>query len=101
MERKTHIGIKNVVVQNVKIFLNCGGENIEKGKYMNKFLLYITNNEKESRYEEIFDMVFFIITTLSLVIGIVVLCCMGEPQWIAFLIIEYVWALDNIRHNRP
>jgi hypothetical protein len=68
---------------------------------MKKFLLYITNNEKESRHEELFDIVFFIVTTLALVIGIIVLISVNEPQWIAFLIIEYIWALDNIRHNRP
>lgn len=65
------------------------------------FLLYITNNEKESRHEELFDMVFFILTTVALIVGIIVLFNVGEPQWIAFLIIEYIWALDNIRHNRP
>jgi hypothetical protein len=46
-------------------------------------------------------MVFFVITTLALLIGIIVLIGVNEPQWIAFLIIEYIWALDNIRHNRP
>ena len=65
-----------------------------------KFLLYITNNEEVSRHEEAFDIGFFIINTLALIFGAVYLAKVGEWQWIAFLIIEYTWAMDTMRHNR-
>jgi len=64
------------------------------------WLLYLTNNEKESRHEEIFDMVFFIINTVALFFGIIMFIFSGEPQWIPVLIIEYSWAFDNMRNNR-
>jgi len=64
------------------------------------WLLYLTNNEKESRHEEVFDIVFFFINTLALVFGIFMFITQGEPQWIPVLIIEYAWAFDNMRNNR-
>lgn len=64
-------------------------------------LLYLTNNEKESRHEQEFDFMFFLINTAALLIGICLLIIYGEPHWIPFLVIEYSWALDNMRHNRP
>ncbi|MBI2064868.1 MAG: hypothetical protein HYT62_02300 [Candidatus Yanofskybacteria bacterium] len=66
-----------------------------------KWLLYITNNENRSRHEEIFDVLFFVINTLALVFGVVMFVIHDEPQWIPVLVIEYTWALDNMRHNRP
>ena len=66
-----------------------------------KWFLYITNNEEVSRHEEFFDAVFFIINTLALIFGISMFVIYNEPQWIPVLIIEYTWALDNMRHNRP
>jgi hypothetical protein len=65
-----------------------------------KWLLYITNNESESRHEEIFDVGFFIVNTLAAIFGIAMFIIHGESQWIPVLIIEYTWALDNMRHNR-
>jgi hypothetical protein len=62
--------------------------------------LYITNNEKKSRHEEFFDVLFFIVNTGALVFGIIMFVAYNEPQWIPVLIIEYTWALDNMRHNR-
>ena len=64
------------------------------------FLLYITNNEKESRHEAHFDVAFFIINTIAGIFGIVMFIVYNEPQWIPVLVIEYVWAFDNMRHNR-
>lgn len=64
-------------------------------------LLYLTNNEAESRHEEWFDMVFFIVNTVALVFGVAMFVVHDEPQWIPVLVIEYSWALDNMRHNRP
>ena len=64
------------------------------------WLLYITNNEKESRHEQNFDIAFFIINTFALLFGIVMFIIYDELQWIAVLIIEYTWAMDNMRHNR-
>jgi len=63
--------------------------------------LYITNNEQESRHEEIFDTLFFVINTIALIFGITMFVIHNETQWIPVLIIEYTWALDNMRHNRP
>ena len=65
------------------------------------FLYYVTNNEKDSRHEEFFDVLFLIINTVALVAGTVILVMRDEIGWIAFLFIEYNWALDNMRHNRP
>jgi hypothetical protein len=65
-----------------------------------EWLLYITNNEETSRHEEIFDIVFFIVNSIAVVFGFVLMLYYQEPQWIPVLIIEYTWALDNMRHNR-
>ncbi|HEY4526327.1 MAG TPA: hypothetical protein VJK53_00520 [Candidatus Paceibacterota bacterium] len=68
---------------------------------MHKWLLYMTNNEQVSRHEMGFDVAFFIINTIALVVGSFLFLKYSEPQWIAVLVIEYTWALDNMRHNRP
>jgi hypothetical protein len=65
-----------------------------------RFLLYVTNNEETSRHEEYFDFAFFIINSIALVFGSMYLLHIGEWEWIAFLIIEYTWAMDTMRHNR-
>jgi hypothetical protein len=65
------------------------------------FLKYITNNEAVSRHEEIFDAIFWIIETLALILGIWILLMKRSAEWIPFLVIEYCWAMDNLRHNRP
>lgn len=65
-----------------------------------QFLFYITNNEDTSRHEEIFDIGFFIVNTLALLGGAIYLVYSGEWAWIAFLVIEYTWAMDTMRHNR-
>ena len=67
---------------------------------MRKFLRYITNNEITSRHEEVFDEIFWVIETLALSIGIWILVRKHLPEWIPFLVIEYCWAMDNLRHNR-
>lgn len=72
-----------------------------KGMNIRGLLLYLTNNEAESRHEEWFDMIFFIVNTAALVFGTVMFIVHDEPQWIPVLVIEYSWALDNMRHNRP
>lgn len=66
-----------------------------------KLLLYITNNEEKSRHEEQFDIAFFIINTVAVLFGALLFIVHDEPQWIPVLVIEYTWALDNMRHNRP
>ncbi|MCC6404930.1 MAG: hypothetical protein IT405_00900 [Candidatus Yanofskybacteria bacterium] len=68
---------------------------------LHRWFLYITNNEETSRHEELFDILFFIINTAALVFGVVMFIVHDEPQWIPVLVIEYSWALDNMRHNRP
>jgi hypothetical protein len=66
-----------------------------------KFLQYITNNEAHSRHEERFDIIFWIVETVALIFGIGILIKKGSSEWIPFLVIEYCWAMDNLRHNRP
>ena len=70
-------------------------------KKLKAFLLYVTNNEPQSRHEEAFDISFFIINTIVVLVGSVYLGWIGEWHWIPFLIIEYTWAIDTMRHNRP
>jgi hypothetical protein len=65
-----------------------------------KWLLYITNNEEVSRHEEAFDIAFFIVNTIASIFGVAMFIIHNEPQWIPVLVIEYTWALDNMRHNR-
>ena len=68
---------------------------------LRKWFLYVTNNEEVSRHEEGFDIAFFIINTVALLFGSALFIVYSEPQWIAILVIEYTWALDSMRHNRP
>jgi hypothetical protein len=65
-----------------------------------KWLLYLTNNEETSRHEQVFDVVFLIINTMALALGVLMFIIYGEPQWIPVLVIEYIWAFDNLRNNR-
>ncbi len=65
------------------------------------FFLYVTNNEETSRHEEYFDIAFFLFNTIAVIFGGYLLYTYHEPQWIPFLAIEYTWALDSMRHNRP
>ncbi|MCX6819668.1 MAG: hypothetical protein NT019_00030 [Candidatus Adlerbacteria bacterium] len=69
--------------------------------HLKKWLLYITNNEEVSRHEEEFDIAFFIINTLAVIGGSIYVACIGQWEWIPFLVIEYTWAIDTMRHNRP
>ena len=68
---------------------------------LRQFFLYVTNNEEISRHEEIFDIAFFIINTVALIGGIIYLSFVRMWEWIPFLVIEYTWAVDTIRNNRP
>lgn len=65
-----------------------------------KLLLYLTNNEEQSRHEEAFDIAFLIINTIALIAGVVLFTAYGEAQWIPAIVIEYTWAFDNMRNNR-
>ena len=66
-----------------------------------KFFLYLTNNEENPRHEMQWDIAFFIINSIAVVVGAWYLWYIHEMQWIPFLIIEYTWAIDTMRHNRP
>ena len=68
---------------------------------LKKFLVYITNNEESPRHETQFDIAFFFINTLAVLVGGWYLAHINEWQWIPFLVIEYTWAMDTMRHNRP
>jgi hypothetical protein len=65
-----------------------------------KWLLWVTNNENNPKHEKEFDMVFFVVNTIAIVVGAFWLVKTNTTEWLAFLIIEYTWALDNMRHNR-
>ena len=65
------------------------------------FLKYITNNEVRSRHEEVFDVIFWMVETIALAVGTFILLSKNLAEWIPFLVIEYCWAMDNLRHNRP
>jgi len=78
-----------------------GACTISNGMNLKGWFLYFTNNEEKSRHEEIFDIIFFIVNTVALVFGVTMFIIHKEPQWIPVLVIEYTWALDNMRHNRP
>ena len=74
-----------------------------KNKYIEsiyKWLLWITNNEDNPKHEIEFDIGFFIANTICLVAGSIIFIVTKEYGWIAVLVIEYTWALDNMRHNR-
>ena len=47
------------------------------------------------------DVVFFVVNTIAVMVGVYLFISKGEAQWIPVLVIEYAWALDNMRHNRP
>lgn len=68
---------------------------------LREFFMYVTNNEPATRHEERFDVAFFIINTIALIGGGVYLVYVREYEWIPFLVIEYTWAVDTMRHNRP
>ncbi|HTR18784.1 MAG TPA: hypothetical protein VMH91_02270 [Candidatus Paceibacterota bacterium] len=67
---------------------------------LQRWLLYVTNNEEVSRHEVGFDIGFFIVNTIAAVVGSVLFIVNNEAQWVPILVIEYIWALDTIRHNR-
>jgi hypothetical protein len=74
-----------------------------KAKPANKFLkwlCWVTNNEDRPKREVEFDMAFFLVNTICLFLGTVFFIYNKEYPWIAVLVIEYNWALDNMRHNR-
>ena len=68
---------------------------------LRKWLLYITNNEDDPLHEKEFDVAFFLINTVALIVGSYLLIEKDMAEWIAFLVIEYTWAVDTMRHNRP
>ena len=70
-----------------------------KNKFYN-WLIWVTNNERNPRHEIEFDIGFFILNTFCLIAGTTVFIATKEYAWIAILVIEYTWALDNMRHNR-
>lgn len=65
-----------------------------------KFLLWVTNNEVHPKHEVEFDIAFFLINTLTLVVGCIGMYYINEKPWMAILIIEYTWSLDTLRNNR-
>jgi hypothetical protein len=65
-----------------------------------KLLLYVTNNLGASRHEAGWDIAFFLINTTALIVGTWYLWHVHEAHWIPFLVIEYTWAIDTMRHNR-
>lgn len=66
---------------------------------INQALLYITNNEKKPKDEILFDKIFIVVDIIAIIVGIYWLWP-AEKGWIPFLVIEFCWALDNLRWNR-
>jgi hypothetical protein len=65
-----------------------------------RWLCWVTNNEFHPKHEVEFDIAFFIINTICLIFGLWWFIKTKEYAWIAVLVIEYNWAMDNMRHNR-
>lgn len=65
-----------------------------------KFLKYLTNNEKHSRHEIQFDIIFLLLTLLFAIIGTYLFIIKDQTEWSFVLWIETIWCWDGIRHNR-
>lgn len=65
------------------------------------FLRYLTNNLENSKHEPEWDAVFFIVETIALFLGVFAFIHYNEKAWIPVIVIEWCWAIDNLRHNRP
>ena len=63
-------------------------------------LCWVTNNEEHPKNEVAFDIFFFILNTIALIVGTIIAFIKNEILWIPFLVIEWSWALDNMRNNR-
>ena len=65
-------------------------------------LCWITNNETHPKYEVEFDVAFFIINTIAVILGCYYMIKdgKGSAPFSAMLIVEWTWALDTIRNNR-
>jgi len=62
-----------------------------------KWLLFMTNNEKVSKFEIEFDIFGFVVGGITLFVGIAILLIKNSPEWIAFLVLESIWAYDGLR----
>jgi len=71
-----------------------------KNNIFYKFLVYLTNNEKQSKHEIQFDIVFFILTIIFFLWGYYIFFRKGMIEWIPVLGLETIWCIDSIRHNR-
>ena len=77
-------------------------------KKLYDILLYLTNNEEfKTRKEWLkderhFDVIFFCIMLSLLTIGVFCFCLPNLEKfgWICMIGIEFIWAADNLRHNR-
>ena len=79
------------------------GKKVIRNKHLIKvhqWLLWVTNNEYNPRHEIEFDFAFFVVNTICLMLGTLYFIITKEYGWIGVLIIEYNWALDNMRHSR-
>jgi hypothetical protein len=48
-----------------------------------------------------FDIAFFLVNIIAVAAGAIYIAYIVEWLWFPFLVIEYTWAVDTIRHNRP
>jgi len=60
----------------------------------------IPQEKRQDKDEIRFDIGFFVVNTLFLIMGGTLLALRNQIEWLPFLVIEYTWALDNMRHNR-
>jgi len=69
-------------------------------KKIYKWLRWATNNGKKSTHEAEWDIGGFVVATLSLIVGVYLIKIKSEYMWLPFLVIEYLWYIDNMRNNR-
>lgn len=70
-------------------------------------LLYLTNNGTTSKDEVMFDIIFFCLIALAVLISIPIFAysafttkLYGDLAWAALVLIFAIEAWDNMRHNR-
>lgn len=69
---------------------------------LHDILIYLTNNQKTSKDEVKFDILFFLILMIDVFcVGIpAIIFNSGRLDKLFWVVALFVWIWDNIRHNR-